>query len=449
MSSLQSQLSTFTDATSDVFKERSASAESGTKAFSVSADKTASTGTHSLAVNRLASEDGRVSQTYDADKSKLSDFFTNNGAQTFDVEVATPTDSNPDARTSISVTVDSSASTNEGVLKDIRSAIDNAFQTAVDNGTISSEERPNVSVVNPTSGTARLSLRSSQTGYQGRLGFTDSADGLLSSGKKTLGISADQLAKSGGVGSQGGELTEVGTSESSSELTSKFTLDGLTLYRNKNKVTNALDGVTLNLKEATGTQSSFEVTADKEGAKSAVKEFISRFNEVNSFLQEKTKIDPENDTRGPLADESTFSRLQFQLRTDATSPVSGQPDGVNTLRDIGIEASRDGTLKLKDEDALFKALEENQDAVKQLFSGSDGVATRLESRVQRFADTGGILDDRTDIINNSIDRLDDRIQQFNDRLNRREQQLRERYARVQKTIRSLASQQRALSARLP
>jgi flagellar hook-associated protein 2 len=449
LSSLQSQLSTLTDEITNPFEGRSASAEEGTEAFSVSADKSAGTGTHSVAVNRLASEDGRVSQTYSAGGSELSTFFTDNGQQTFEIGVATPTDSNPEARTQISVSVNSDGSDNEAVLKDIRTAIDDALQTAVDNGTISSDERPNVSVVNPTSDTARLSVRSSQTGYRGRLSFSDSADGLLSSGTKTLGVSADQLAKSGGVGSQGGELTEVGTDEASSKLTSEFTLDGLALTRNSNEVDNALDGITINLDEATGTESSFEVTADKEGAKSAVKEFISRFNEVNSFLQEKTRVDPENDERGALADDSTFRRLQFQLRTDATQPVDGQPEGLSSLRDIGIEASRDGTLELKDEEALFTALEENQEGVKQLFAGPDGVATRLETRVDQFVDAGGILDTREDIVENTIDRLDGRIEQFNERLDRREQQLRERFARVQSTIRSLASQQQALSARLP
>ena len=59
LSSLQSQLSTLTNATSSPFEGRSASAEEGTNAFSVSADETASTGSYSLSVNRLASEDRR------------------------------------------------------------------------------------------------------------------------------------------------------------------------------------------------------------------------------------------------------------------------------------------------------------------------------------------------------------------------------------------------------
>jgi flagellar hook-associated protein 2 len=439
LSSLQSQLSTLTDTTSSPFEGRSTSVDGGTEAFSVSADKTASTGTHSLTVDRLASEDGRVSQTYTSSGTGLRGFFDTNGQQNFSVEVATPTDSNPDARTSIDVTVDPSGSTNEEILGNIQTAVDDALQTAVDNGTISSDERPSVSVVNPTSDTARLSVRSSQTGFQGRLGFTDSGNNLLSE----LQVNADQIAND----SQGGELTEVGTDEASSKLTSQFDLDGLTLTRNSNEVTDALDGVTINLDEATGTESSFEVTVDEKGAKDAVKEFIDRFNEVNSFLQEKTDVDSESGERGSLADDSTFRRLQRQLRTDATAPVSGQPDGLSTLADVGVEAKRDGTLELADEGKLSTALRENQGALKDLFAGPDGVATRLETRVDQFVDAGGILDSREDSIDNTVDRLDDRIRQFDERLERRQQQLRDRFAQVQSTIRSLASQQRALSSR--
>jgi Flagellar capping protein len=440
LSSLQSQLSTLTDTTSSPFDGRNASAAEGTEGFSVSADETASTGSYSLAVNRLASEDGRVSQKFDANKSNLSDFFTNNGAQTFSVDVSTPTDSNPDARTSIDVTVDSDGTNNKEVLSDIQSAIDSAFQSAVDDGTLSADERPNASVINPTSDTARLSLQSQQTGYQGRLSFSDSSNNLLSE----LQVNADQLAND----TQGGEITEVGTDEGSSQLTSEFELNGLTFTRNSNEVTDAVDGVTINLDEANETESSFEVTADEEGAQSVVENFVDRVNEVLTFLNEKTNVNPESGERGELADDSTFRRLSRQLRTDATRPVDGQPEGLNTLADIGVEASRDGTLELTDEDALRTAVREDQGALKDLFAGSDGVATRMEERVDQYADTGGLIDDRQDSIDNSIDRIDDRIDGLDERLQRRQQQLRDQFAQVQSTIRSLASQQQSISQRL-
>ena len=435
LSSLQSQLSTLTDTTSSPFDGRNASAAEGTEGFSVSADETASAGSYSLAVNRLASADGRVSQTYDADGTGLSDAF--NSDQSFDVEVATPSDSGTD-RTSVQVNVSAAdlSGTNKEVLNNIQSAVDSAFQSAVDDGTLSADERPSASVINPTSGTARLSLRSQQTGYQGRLSFSDSSNNVLSE----LQVNADQIASD----TQGGEITEVGTGEASSKLTSEFELNGLTFTRNSNEVTDAVDGVTINLEEANGTESSFEVTADEEGAQSVVENFVDRVSEVITFLNEKTNPNPESGERGELADDSTFRRLSRQLRTDATRPVDGQPEGLSTLADIGVEANRDGTLKLTDEDALRTAVRENQGALKDLFAGPDGVATRMEKRVDQYVDAGGLLDDRQDSIDSSIDRIDDRIDGLDERLQRREQQLRNQYAQVQSTIRSLASQQRII-----
>jgi Flagellar capping protein len=449
LSSLQSQLSTLTDATSSPFDGRSASAAEGTEGFSVSADKTASAGSHSLSVKRLASEDARASKEYTSGASGgTNDLSSINSKQTFDLEVATPSDSNTD-RKSVRVELSSSdfTGTNEEVLNNVQSAIDSAFQSAVDSGKIASDERPNASVINPTSNTARLSVRSPEQGYDGRLEFSNTGtnDGLLSElqvqrSDGAVGENAD--------GEDGGYITKVGASESDSELTSKLQLDGLTLKRNSNKVEDALEGVTINLDEANETESSFEVTADEEGARSVVENFVDRVNEVLTFLNEKTNVNPESGERGELADDSTFRRLSRQLRTDATRPVNGQPEGLNTLADIGVEANRDGTLKLTDEDALRTAVRENQGALKDLFAGPDGVATRMEKRVDSYVDAGGLLDDRQDSIDSSIDRIDDRIDGLDERLQRRQQQLQDRFAQVQSTIRSLASQQQSISQRL-
>lgn len=449
LSSLQNQLGTLTDTTSNPFEGRAASAEEGTTAFSVSADETASTGTSSLAVNRLASEDGRVSQEYASGGSDLADAF--NSDQTFNVEVATPSDSGADRK---SIQVDVSAGdlsgTNEEVLGTIQSAVDSAFQSAVDDGTIASDERPDISVVNPTSSTARLSVSSSQSGYTGRLSISNVSGELVSdpaasNDNAALGLNGDFFDGSDDFG----KLTKVGGSESDSKLTSEFTLDGLTLNRNANTVDDALDGVTINLDEANGEESNFEVTSDVEGAKSVVEDFVDKVNTVITFLKEETDLAPSDEKeRGTLADDGTFRRLDQRLRTDATSPVDGQPEGLNTLADIGIEANRDGTLKISEESALEDAVRNNEDAVKSLFSGPDGVATRLENRVDQFVGAGDVLDSRTDSIDRGIDRLDNRIDQFDERLERRQQQLRDRFANVQSTIRSLASQQQAIGSRL-
>src|SRR5690625_7943694 len=78
------------------------------------------------------------------------------------------------------------------------------MEAAVDDGTIKRAEAASVSIVNETSGTARLSLRSASTGYDGRLGFTDSS-GLLAA----LEVNADAVMD----GTGGGQVVAVGSSE--------------------------------------------------------------------------------------------------------------------------------------------------------------------------------------------------------------------------------------------
>lgn len=440
LSSLHGNLQGLTDTVSNPFDGRSAQPTEETSAFSVSANDQASLGTHTLTVNRLASADGRVSETFNADGTGLRNFFDTNGEQTFSVEVATPTDDNPDNRTSIDVTVNPDGSTNEEILNDIRTAIDDAFDSAVDNETIESDERPTASVINPTSGEARLSLRSASTGFRGRLSFTDSADSLLAD----IELNAGQLADD----TNGGMIKTVGSDEQTSKLTSEFELDGLTLFRNTNNVTDALDGVTIDLQDATGTNNTFEVTPDSEGAKEEVTTFVDNFNEVLSFIDEKTNVDAESGNRGDFAGERTFRSLRFNLRNEAIEDVSGLPDGLNSLRDIGVEMNEDGTLELADEDALTSAVRTDPDVVKELFMGDDGVATRMKARVDRFVEAGGVLDERQDSVDATVDRLDDRIGRLEDRLSRREEQLRERFTEVEQTIRSLQRQQQSISQRL-
>jgi len=126
--------------------------------------------------------------------------------------------------------------------------------------------------------------------------------------------------------------------------------------------------------------------------------------------------------------------------------VNGQPtEGPHYLTDLGITINNDGTLSLTDENALIQAVERNPQAVESLFSGSDGIATRLLAKLDAFVKTGGIIDQRQDSIENSIRRLNDRIADFEEQLARREEQLRAQFARVQETIALFQGQQQFLS----
>ncbi len=437
LSDLEGALNELTDPFSNPLSALSATTGDGVSAFSVTAGENAPTGPHTLEVQQLAQADTRVSQSYASDEAgtdSLRSFFDANGAQTFSISVASPTDADPANREDISVTVDPVGTTNEEILDEVSAAVNTAMATAVDNGTISASDKASMSLVNETSSTSRLSIRSSQTGYTNRLQFTDSAGGLLN----TLQITQNDTTTDDG---SGGQVYDVGTSETDSALNSQFVLDGLTLYRDSNTVEDALDGVTLTLQETNTQAETFTIAPDEESITQTVESFIEKYNSVLDFIKNKSNIDAESDTRGQFAGETGFRSLRFNLRSDAVQPVSGQPDGApSRLSDIGITVDSSGRLELSDSDDLTAAISANADAVQSLFASDDGVGTRMLQRVERYTASDGILNRRKQSIDRGIRRLDDRIDRFDTRLERRRERLQEQFAEVQKLQQQLQNQ---------
>lgn len=438
LSALHTSLNTFTEATSNPFDARKAQTASDAP-YSVTATDAASFGSHSLQVERLATADARLSKQFASTGTTLRDFFDTNGSQTFSIEVAHPTDEDPDNRVAVSVTVDPAGTDDAAILQEITDAISDAMNDAVAADTITRSEKASLALVSETSSTRRLSLRSGQTGYSGRLSFTDSANGLLAA----LELNASGLA----AGTSGGQVQAVGTSETDSDLNSKFTLDGMTIYRATNQVDDVLDGLTITLKEAGEPASDFSVVTDTKSIQGDLQSFIDKYNAVLDFVAKKGKIDGESGKRGDFAGDVSFSSLRFGMRNDVVQSVSGLPDGaVTSLWELGITIENDGKLKLSDTEALNAAVERDPDAVQQLLAGTDGVATRLQDRLDQFLGFDGILKNREDVIGDRIKRLDKRISTWDTRLAAREEQLRNEFAKFQEAIAMLQGQQQTLNS---
>ncbi len=312
------------------------------------------------------------------------------------------------------------------------------MNAAVDAETIDSDEKAVASMVNETSDTARFTLRSGQTGFENRVTFGDSANGLLAA------LEVNTAAVASGTG--GGYVTDIGTSESDSLLNSKFVLDGLTMYRSSNQVSDALSGVTLNLKEVQTTSLDFSVGPDVEGIRGQVTDFISKYNDIVTELAGSTMIDGTLGLRGVFAGDPTMRSLRFNLRNDIAATVTSQSSGmVQSIAELGIKISEDGSLSIEDDDIFDEAVESDPVAFKALFTGSDGIAQRLESRLDGYLGADGVFDNRVDVLDDSVRRINDQLKDFDDRMYRRENQLRAQYAKIQESISLFQGQQQFMS----
>ena len=428
----------FLDVLESPFDGRSISLND-TTAFTATASDNAVFGSHTLQVDRLATVDTRLS---DQQTSSNTSIVTALGAGTksFDISVANPTDADADNRETITVSVTiAGGDTDETVLTNVASALNSAMNTANNSGTIDSENKAYASVVNETSDTSRLSIRAGQTGYSNRINFEADTSGLLSQ----IGIDNTAVIS----GATGGVVSTIGTSEDTSDLTSQITLDGLTLYRNTNQITDALDDVTITLSQTSTSPTEFSVVADSSSIQSDVEDFIEKYNAVLDYVETRSEVDPDSGARGQFAGDTAFTSLRFNLRTDLISEVTSQAsDAPSQITDIGIEVNSDGTLSLTDAEELIQAVEEDAEAVQSLFAASDGIATRINDRIADYIGSSGIISDRQDTIDTRISTLDNRIANFDEALLRRENQLREEFARLQESIELLQGQQFTFSA---
>lgn len=264
-------------------------------------------------------------------------------------------------------------------------------------------------VVSKADGTTKISTKDA-LGYSGKLtitnGATDGSDTALtveidvkatdslkdianainnakdpsdSTGTKGAGLKATIVNNQLVVSSEemgdrtltiGGDLKDslgFANSQTTRGQSSKFTLDGIEMERNSNTPTDVVDGVTFNFKKADASKPiTLSLTNDTDKELSAVKDFVSQYNSVMSFLSEKMDVgDPSksDNTTGALAGDSTLISLQSKLQSTVLGGKSVNGVSASTL---GLSVDRNGTLSL--DETKFKAqLAKDPNSVKDFF----------------------------------------------------------------------------------
>ncbi len=208
----------------------------------------------------------------------------------------------------------------------------------------------------------------------GKLVVTDNT-----AGQSQLSVSLSANNEGGGTLNFGTfAVTSEGENASSREVVSgqnaSFRVNGVTLSRSSNTVTDAIDGVSLSLKDvAVGTQVGINISRDTSGLREKIDTFVTDFNETMSLISEQFVFDEDSETSGPLSGDSTLLTLQSQLRQVITTPVSGLPEDENILTLFGVSFDRQGLLQV-DEDKLTESLTTNFNAFRKVMV-ADGKTT--------------------------------------------------------------------------
>jgi flagellar hook-associated protein 2 len=386
--------------TIDKFAQRLASS-SNEALFTVTATSAATPTAHDVEVVQLAHAHKLSSAAFVADENGI-------GTGTLTISVAGKT---------------STIAINEGAnqLSDIRDAINNA------------EDNPGVQavIVNGEDG-AHLVLNATQTGAANTI--TVEATG----GDGGLDAFIYDPAK---------EITNL--SEVQAATDAEINIDGISVHDASNSISDAIDGVTINLVSASpGETARLSVSYDKEATTNAINSFVTAYNSLQQTLGGLTSYDATSKVAGPLLGDSMVLMFEDQLRQDMGNIVSGLSSDLNSLSDIGITTNyADGTLAI-DEDTLSTALDQHFDDVGQLFASSDGFATRLQSLADTYLSSDGLIDVRTEGLQKSIDGLSDDQQALNDHLAAYEDRLRTQFTALDQLVSQLTATSNYLTTQL-
>lgn len=210
------------------------------------------------------------------------------------------------------------------------------------------------------------------------------------------------------AGSESAISTGNGWTQSAYAQDAEFTINGTAATSATNTVTTALNGVTLNLTSAaidtTGkAPQTLTVAADTTTQATDIENFVSDYNSVVSTISSLTSFNSSasaGSQGGPLLGDSTVNLIQSALGNIVSGSVTS--NGVtSTLASIGISLNTDGTLTL-DTNTLNTALTNNPTQVSALFNLTNGVGEQLNTSINTFTSSGGILDQRTAVFSSDL-----------------------------------------------
>lgn len=406
---LQSKFTSFNDVSANTKFFASKTTSSDNSVLSTSTDTTAVAGTYSLKVNRLATNDVLVSSR----KNKNAASTLAGTTQNFEILGRTY---------SAEFGVDD---TNETAFTKIAAAI---------NGDATSKIR--ASVVKDTSSTVRLSFTSKTTGTEENITFTDS-EVLNDLGITVAGLNPNTDAR------QVLSATNAGYQKANkSDLDASLTLDGIEVTRSTNTIADLITGVTLTLQKGQSlTDNPITLTTNKDAegvAKNVIQPLLDSFNDTLRYLNNNT-----SQLRADPALQGFRSRLRGVISESVSSAGNNNP---KYLTELGITIAADGTLSISDRKKLDDLLADNPQKVADLFTGNDGVASKLERVLNGFLGDTGLINSRTTDLRSQIVSVGTRTKDVQQRIDAQAESLRKEYENLQRNFLKAQSQFSALSA---
>ena len=238
-----------------------------------------------------------------------------------------------------------------------------------------------------------------------------------------------------------------------------FKIDGIAITKASNTITDAIDGVTLNLARTNaGTPTTVTVARDATSALTSVNAFVKAYNDINKTLKDVSTYDPVTKKGAPLTGDASVRSIQAQVRGILTAPVAGAAGNYTLLSQIGVTLQKDGTLGV-DATKLQAAATLNPADIAALFAGDGtgapgtanagkGYAFQLNKLTTDLLGTDGPIATRTTGINTSLKTIARSKENLNARLVQVEARYRAQFNALDSTISKMSTTSSFLAQQL-
>jgi flagellar hook-associated protein 2 len=214
-------------------------------------------------------------------------------------------------------------------------------------------------------------------------------------------------------------------------------------------VTDALSGVTLTLTGTTTTTSgtgtdatttdtpaSLTVATNTSSIETNIQAFVTAYNTLQSSLASLGSYDSTTATAGPMMGNPLLLGIQNEINSALYSIVDTGSSTYNSLASIGITTNSDGSLSLN-QTTLNTALTSDYSAVSELFSGTSGVATSLNSQITSDLSSGGPISTTSQTLVQREDALTQQSDQLQTQMNQLSASLTQQYSSLNTLLSSL------------
>lgn len=149
---------------------------------------------------------------------------------------------------------------------------------------------------------------------------------------------------------------------------SAFSIDGIQYSRSGNNVSDALEGVTLNMRSVASTN--IQLSRDTTDLTTKINNLVTAYNDTQSLLTEAANPKSTLETYGAtLVNDSLVTALKTKLRSMFMDTSNSTSNGVTALRDIGISIDQKGVMSV-DATKLDTKLKSNFDDVVTMFTAN-------------------------------------------------------------------------------